>query len=76
MARTKYARTWERVKELKAGTEHPMDYIRKVDDYLRGGRSGTPSARPRTPVDDAPLDYFINVSHARLLPALRRARWR
>ena len=62
MARTKYARTWELSKEFKAGTEYPMDYIRKVDDYLRGGQFHYTERPPRTPVDDAPLDYFINVS--------------
>ena len=40
-----------------------MDYIRKVDDYLRGGQFRYTERPPRTPVDDAPLDYFINVSH-------------
>ena len=62
MARTKYARTWELVKEFKAGSEFPMDYIRQVDDYLRGGLFRYTERPPRTPVNDAPLDYFINVS--------------
>ena len=41
-----------------------MDYIRTVDDYLHGGpvplHRAPAAARPSS---EAPLDYFINVSH-------------
>ena len=63
MKRTKYARTWELVKELRAGAENPMDYIRRVDTFLRSSAFQYTERPPATPVDDAPLDYFINVSH-------------
>jgi transglutaminase-like putative cysteine protease len=62
MERTKYARTWRKVQGFVRGAEHPMDVIRKVDDYLRGGQFRYSERPPRTPVDQAPLDYFINVS--------------
>jgi transglutaminase-like putative cysteine protease len=62
MKRTKYARTWALVQALKKGAEHPMDFIRRVDDMLRGGGFKYTERPPGTPVDAAPLDYFINVS--------------
>ena len=62
MERTKYARTWALVQEFRAGAENPMDYIRRVDTYLRGSAFQYTERPPSTPVDDAPLDYFINVS--------------
>ena len=44
-----YERTWALSKRLKRGAEHPMDYIRAVDDYLLAPSSATSSARRRRP---------------------------
>ncbi len=63
MKRTKYARTWALVKEMREGAENPMDYIRRVDTFLRSSAFQYTERPPATPVDETPLDYFINVSH-------------
>src|SRR3954447_25042654 len=41
-----------------------MDYIRAVDNYLHGPSFRYTESPPTMPSGDAPLDYFINVSHA------------
>ena len=64
MRRSLYARTWALSKQLRKGTKYPMDYIRAVDTYLRGPAFRYTESPPPPPSDAAPLDYFINVSHA------------
>jgi len=63
MALTKYARTWELVQRLKQDAETPVDYIRAVDEYLHQPEFRYIERPPAVPVDDAPLDFFLNVSH-------------
>ena len=63
MALTKYARTWELVQRLKQDAETPVDYIRAVDEYLHQPEFRYIEQPPAVPVDDAPLDFFLNVSH-------------
>ena len=43
----------------------------RVDDLPARPEFRYTERPPQTPADEAPLDYFINVSHAGLLPALR-----
>lgn len=63
MQTTRYARTWELVQRLKQDAETPVDYIRAVDDYLHQPEFRYIERPPAVPADDAPLDFFINVSH-------------
>ncbi|MDA0178903.1 transglutaminase-like domain-containing protein [Solirubrobacter phytolaccae] len=63
MPLTKYARTWELVQRLKADAETPVEYIRAVDEYLHQPEFRYIERPPAVPVDDTPLDFFINVSH-------------
>jgi transglutaminase-like putative cysteine protease len=64
MARSKYARTWALVQQLKDQAETPVEYIRAVDAYLHQPEFRY-TERPPTPgAEEAPLDHFINVSHA------------
>lgn len=63
MQTTKYGRTWELVQRLKQDAETPVDYIRAVDAYLHQPEFRYIERPPAVPVDDAPLDFFINVSH-------------
>jgi protein-glutamine gamma-glutamyltransferase len=63
MKESLYARTWALSKRLKKGAKHPMDYIRAVDTYLHGPSFRYTENPPTMPSGEAPLDYFINVSH-------------
>jgi transglutaminase-like putative cysteine protease len=63
MARSEYERTWELAKRLKRGAEHPMDYIRAVDEYLRRPEFRYAERPAQAPFGRAPLDFFLNESH-------------
>lgn len=63
MQLTKYARTWAVVQQLKAEADTPSEYIRAVDDYLHKPEFRYIERPPAVPTDDAPLDFFINISH-------------
>lgn len=63
MQRTKYARTWQLVQQLKEQAETPVQYIQAVDAHLHKPEFRYVERPPATPVDEAPLDHFINVSH-------------
>jgi transglutaminase-like putative cysteine protease len=63
MKRSEYARTWELAKELKRDTDRPMDYVRKVYDYLHRPEFRYVERPAQPPVGQAPLDYFINQTH-------------
>jgi transglutaminase-like putative cysteine protease len=64
LERSQYARTWALVKRLKRGTKTPFDYIENVDVYLHSSRFFYTEKPPTTPLGQAPLDFFINQSHA------------
>jgi transglutaminase-like putative cysteine protease len=63
MERSLYARTWERVQELKRGKKTAMDYVRAVDQYLSGPEFRYVERPAQPPRGEAPLEYFINQSH-------------
>jgi hypothetical protein len=63
MKRSIYERTWALAKRLKRGAENPMDYIRAVDNYLHRPEFRYTERPAQPPTGQAPLDYFLNVSH-------------
>ena len=64
MKRSIYEQTWELSKKLKSESAQPMDYIRAVYDYLHGPSFRYVERPPQPPAGQAPLDYFINQTHA------------
>jgi transglutaminase-like putative cysteine protease len=63
MKRSQYERTWALAKRLKRGAEHPMDYIRAVDDYLSRPEFRYVERPAQAPAGQAPLDYFLTQTH-------------
>jgi transglutaminase-like putative cysteine protease len=63
MARSKYERTWELVKQFKAESDTALDYIRTVDAYLHRPEFRYEEQPPEVPAGQEPLDFFINESH-------------
>ena len=63
LKRSQYARTWELSKQLKRDTERPMDYVRKVYDYLHRPEFRYVERPAQPPVGQAPLDYFLTQTH-------------
>jgi transglutaminase-like putative cysteine protease len=58
LRRTGYLRTWQLAQRLKRGTSTPLEYILKVDRYLRTGFSYSERPAP-TPAGVPPLDGFL-----------------
>jgi len=63
MERSVYARTWERVQELREGVEHPMEFVRAVDTFLSDPSFRYAERPAQPPPGVAPLEFFINESH-------------
>ncbi len=63
LKRSQYERTWALSKELKRDTDRPMDYVRKVYDYLHRPEFRYVERPPQPPAGVAPLEYFINQTH-------------
>ena len=71
MKRSQYARTWALSKELKRDTDRPMDYVRKVYDYLHRPEFRYVE-RPAQPPAGRRAAGVLHQPDARgLLPALR-----
>jgi hypothetical protein len=58
LRRTGYWRTWQLAQRLKRGTRTPLEYILRVDRYLRTGFSYSERPAP-TPAGVPPLDGFL-----------------
>ena len=61
---TPYARTWKLAQRLRKQADTPYGYVEAVESYLAGPRFRYSERPPATPAGQAPLDFFLNVSHA------------